>query len=255
MKSVVVIATNTFREAVRDKVLYLFLGFAAVLLVSAKLFGMLTVGDEAKVIKDLGLGGIQFFAMLIAVMMSVLLVSREVDRRTVFNIIAKPVHRWQFLVGKYLGLLATVAVNIVVMALILVAVLWVFEGAFEPLLFLGAGMTLLEMVVVSAAAVFFAVVTKPILGSIFTLALFIVGHLAQDLWMLTGHLGPSLGRGLAAVMYYAVPNLERFNLKVELVHGLPIPWPAVGLSVFYALFWAGLFLVLAALRFRTKDLQ
>jgi ABC-type transport system involved in multi-copper enzyme maturation permease subunit len=212
------------------------------------------VGDEAKVIKDLGLSGMQFFAMLIAVMMSVLLVSREVDQRTVFTILAKPVRRWQFLFGKYLGLLITVAVNVIIMGVILILVLWIFEGVLHPRLLLGAIMTILEMVVVSAAAVFFAVATKPILGSIFTLALFVVGHMAQDLFLLTAHLGPSLGRGLATTLYALIPNLERFNIKVELVHDLPVPWAVIGLSVLYAVLWAALFLVLATLRFRTRDL-
>lgn len=254
MTSILVIAGNTFREAIRDKVLYLFLGFAVALLVSGKLFGMLTVGDENKIIKDLGLAGIQFFSMLIAVMMSVLLVSREVDQRTVFNVLAKPIRRWHFLVGKYLGLLATVAANIVLMVVILVTVLWAFQGEFAPELALGGVMTLVEMAVVSAAAVLFAVVTKPILGSIFTLAVFIVGHLAEDVWMLTAHLGPSAGRGLASVLYYVVPNLERFNVKTELVHGLELSPASLVLACVYGLVWSALFLLLAALRFRSKDL-
>ncbi len=113
MRAVRAIAINTFREAIRDRILYLFVGFAVVLVVSTKLFGMLTVGDEAKIIKDIGLASMQFFSMLIAVMMSMLLVSREVDSRTVFNVLAKPVRRWQFLLGKYLGLVAIVAANLV----------------------------------------------------------------------------------------------------------------------------------------------
>jgi len=103
MRTIRVIAANTFREALRDRVLYLFLGFAVVLLASSKLFGILTVGDQDKIIKDMGLAGIQLFTMLIAVMMSVLLISREIESRTVYYILAKPVRRWQFLLGKYVG--------------------------------------------------------------------------------------------------------------------------------------------------------
>ena len=94
MRAIRIIAVNTFREALRDKVLYLFLGFAVLLMASSKVFGILTVGDQDKIIKDLGLAGIQFFLMLIAVMMSVLLISREIDSKTVYYILAKPVRRW-----------------------------------------------------------------------------------------------------------------------------------------------------------------
>ena len=120
MRAIRAIAVNTFREAIRDRILYLFVGFAVVMVVSTKLFGMLTVGDETKIMKDIGLAAMQFFSMLIAVMMSMLLISREVDSRTVFNILSKPVTRWQFIVGKYLGLVAIVAANLAFITVVLV---------------------------------------------------------------------------------------------------------------------------------------
>jgi hypothetical protein len=86
MRAVWAISANTFREAIRDRILYLFVSFAVVMVVGTKFFGMLTVGDEAKIVKDIGLASMQFFSMLIAVMMSMILISREVDNRTVFNI-------------------------------------------------------------------------------------------------------------------------------------------------------------------------
>jgi ABC-type transport system involved in multi-copper enzyme maturation permease subunit len=121
MRAIRAIAVNTFREAIRDRILYLFIGFAIVMVISTKLFGMLTVGDESKIVKDIGLAAMQFFSMLIAVMMSMLLISREVDDRTVFNILSKPVRRWQFILGKYLGLVAIVAANLLLITVILIA--------------------------------------------------------------------------------------------------------------------------------------
>jgi len=187
MRAVAAIARNTFREALRDRVLYLFLGFAVLLLVCSKLFGLLTVGDEGKVIKDFGLAGIQLFTMLIAVMMSVLLISREVDSRTVYNILAKPVRRWQFLIGKYLGLLATVAVNLALMTAVLLLVTVVYLREFDAGLLFAAAMTLLEMALLTAFATLFAVLTRPMLGTVFTLAVFVIGHVAEDIWLLTQH--------------------------------------------------------------------
>jgi len=254
MRAIRVIAANTLREALRDKILYLFLGFSVVLLASSKVFGILTVGDQDKIIKDMGLAGIQFFLMLIAVMMSVLLVSREIDSRTVYYILAKPVRRRQFLLGKYVGLLATVWLNLILMTLVLLFFVWVYGGGFDLRLVLATGMIGVEMAVLVAFAVLFSVVTKPILGSVFTLAIFVVGHVSQDLWLLTRHLPGSVGRTMVSVLYYAVPNLERFNFKTEVVHQLPIPAAAVAWALVYGGVFAALVLVLACLRFERKDL-
>lgn len=255
MRAIRIIAANTFREALRDKILYLFLGFSVVLLASSKLFGILTVGEQDKIIKDMGLAGIQFFLMLIAVMMTIMLVSREIESRTVYYILAKPVRRWQFLLGKYLGLCATVLVNLLLMTMMLVLFVWLYGGGFDPRLFIATSMIGVEMAVLVAFATLFSVLTKPILGSVFTLAVFVVGHLSQDLWLLTRHLPGSVGRTLVSVLYYVVPNLERFNFKTEVVHQLPIPATAVGLAAVYGLFFSALVLFLACLRFEGKDLQ
>lgn len=254
MRALAAIARNTFREALRDRVLYLFLGFAIVLLVSSKLFGLLTVGDEGKVIKDFGLAGIQLASMLIAVMMSVLLISREVDSRTVYNILSKPVRRWQFLVGKYLGLLATVALNLALMTAVLLAVTRAYLGELDGGLLFAAAMTLLEMALLTAFATLFAVLTRPMLGTVFTLAVFVIGHVSEDLRMLTSHLGGGLTRPLVSVLYYLLPNLERFNFKTEVVHDLGVPPQEVVLAVVYGLAYTALVLVLACARFRSKDL-
>jgi ABC-type transport system involved in multi-copper enzyme maturation permease subunit len=255
MRAVVAIAINTLREAIRDRILYLFVGFSIVLLTATKLFGMLTVGDEGKVIKDLGLAGIQFFSMLIAVMMSVLLISREMESRTVFNIVSKPVRRYQFLVGKFLGLLATTAVNILLMSVFLVIVAVVYLHEIDLRLLLAGALTLLEMTVLVAFATLFAVITKPILGSVMTLAIFVIGHISEDLWLLTRRLPGRALKLMVAGVYYALPNLERFNIKTEVVHKLPIPAESVGWAVVYGLSYSALVLVLASLYFERKDLM
>jgi len=254
MRAVMAIARNTFREALRDRVLYLFLGFALLLLASSKLFGLLTVGDEGKVIKDFGLAGIQFFTMLIAVMMSVLLISREVDSRTVYNILTKPVRRWQFLIGKYLGLLATVALNLALMTAVLLAVTVVYLGEFDAGLLFAAAMILLEMALLTAFATLFAVLARPMLGTVFTLAVFVIGHVSEDIWVLTKHVNSGLVRPLVAALYAVLPNLERFNFKSEVVHDVGISSGEVALTVAYGLAYTAMVLVLACARFRARDL-
>jgi ABC-type transport system involved in multi-copper enzyme maturation permease subunit len=255
VRAVRAIAANTFREAIRDRILYLFIGFAVVMVLSTKLFGMLTVGDEVKIVKDIGLASMRFFSMLIAVMMSMILISREVDNRTVFNILAKPVRRWQFILGKYLGLVAIVAANLILITLVLMMMVVIVAGEFDPMLIFAAAMTILEMLVLAAFATFFAVLTRPILGSLMTLAVFVVGHLSADLWLLTQQLPGALTRTVVAVIYYLLPNLERFNFDTEVVHDLPIPGAAIGWAAVYAGAFVAVVLFLATLRFQSKDLK
>lgn len=255
MRSVWAVAANTFREALRDRVLYLFVGFAVVMVLSAKFFGMLTVGDEAKIIKDIGLASMQFFSMLIAILMSMILISREVDNRTVFNILAKPVRRWQFILGKYFGLVSIVAANLILITIVLLVVVLIVADELDLMLLFAAMMTQLEMLILAAFATLFAVLTRPILGSLMTLAVFVVGHMSADLWLLARHLPGSLTRGVVAVVYYSLPNLERFNFRSEVVHDLPIAGVEVAWAALYAAAFAVVVLFLANLRFRLKDLK
>jgi ABC-type transport system involved in multi-copper enzyme maturation permease subunit len=254
MRAVYTIARNTFREAIRDRILYLFLGFAILLIVASKLFSMLTVGDETKIIKDLGFGAIQFFSMLISVMMSVLLVSREIENRTAFNILSKPVRRYSFILGKYFGLLAIIVANLLLMTVALVVIIFLYQGQLDLTIVFGAAMTLLEMAVLCAFAVLFSMVTKPILGSVLTLAVFVAGHMTESLWLITERLRDEVTRFIIAVVYYILPNLERFNFKTELVHSLPISLAAVAWAILYAIIFTALALFLAWLKFRGKDL-
>jgi hypothetical protein len=234
-------------------VLYLFLGFALLLLASSKLFGLLTVGEEGKVIKDFGLAGIQFFTMLIAVMMSVLLISRR-GRQPRRSTTSSPSPCGGGNPDRQVPRTAG-------------------HGGVEPgaddggaargdggtrassagLLF-AAAMTLLEMALLTAFATLFAVLTRPMLGTVFTLAGFVIGHVVEDIWLLTQHVDSGLVRPLVAALYAVLPNLERFNFKTEVVHDLGISSGEVVLTVIYGLAYTAMVLVLACARFRTKDL-
>jgi ABC-type transport system involved in multi-copper enzyme maturation permease subunit len=254
MRAILAIARNTFREAVRDRILYLFIGFAILMIVFSKLFSMLTIGDETKIIKDLGLAAIQFFSMLISVMMSIMLVSRELESRTAFNVLAKPVRRHQFILGKYFGLLAIILANIIMMSAALILLVLLYQGELDFSILVGAGMTSLEMTVLCAFAILFSMVTKAILGSVLTLALYVIGHMTEALWLLTERMRDAVTGWIVALLYYILPNLERFNFKMELVHSLEIRLDLVVSAAFYGLAYVLLALLLAWLKFRRKDL-
>jgi len=137
---------------------------------------------------------------------------------------------------------------------VLLALTAIYLRELDPGLLFAAAMTLLEMALLTAFATLFAVLTRPMLGTVFTLAVFVIGHVVEDIWLLTQHVDSGLVRPLIVALYAVLPNLERFNFKTEVVHDLAISSGEVVLTVIYGLAYTAMVLVLACARFRTKDL-
>lgn len=246
------IALNTFREAVRDRVLYLLLAFALVLIGAARLLSLLTVGDEIKIIKDVGLGSISLFGTLTAVFVGVSLVFKEIERRTVYTLLAQPVRRWQFVGGKYLGLLAVLAMNVALMTLVLGVVL-VWHGASPFGLLPAILLILVELAVITAFALLFSSVTNPMLAALGTFAVYVTGHLVWSLELLREKLPEGAARFSCDVLYWLLPNLDHLDLKAQAVHGLPLEPERVVLGAAYGLGYAVLALALACVAFQRRD--
>src|SRR5262245_33230779 len=215
------IALNTFREAIRHRILYLLLVFAVAMISLAQVLSLLTVGSEEKIIKDFGLASIDVFGVLTSVFIGIGLVSREIERRTVYTILAKPVHRFEFILGKFAGLALTLVVNTTVMTAWFFLVL-LLKGMLD--LRLGAAVLLLlfQFLLVTALAVLFSCVSTPILASVMTLALYVIGHLLWSLDLLSARLTTESGRLVCRFLYYVLPNLGNFDIKGEVVHGLAV---------------------------------
>jgi len=246
------IALNTFREAIRDRILYLLLVFALGLIGVSRLLSMLTVGNEEKIIKDIGLSAISLFGVLTAVFVGVSLVFKEIERRTVYTLLATPVRRWHFVTGKFVGLLLVLGMIVGLMSAALCGLL-LLRGEAPWALFPAIALILVELVVVTAFALLFSSLTNPILAALMTFAIYVMGHLTWSLQLLKGQLEGGLAVGLVDFLYYAMPNLERLNLKAEVVHGLPLEPGSVTLGVVYGLSYAVLVLGLACLVFERKE--
>ena len=175
------IAFNTFRECIREKLLYNLLVFALLMIGSSVLLTRLTVGEWDRLIINLGLSSMSFFGVLIAIFVGISLVSKEIDKKTIYTIVSKPVPRYEFLLGKYLGLMFTLLVNLVVMVAGLLAVMVYLNAPVTLLLFEAIGFIFLELVVITAMALMFSTFTSATLSAIFTLAIYAVGHLSTDL--------------------------------------------------------------------------
>jgi len=248
------IALNTFREAIRHRILYLLLVFAVVLISFAQILSLLTVGSEEKIIKDFGLATIDVFGVLTAVFIGIGLVSREIERRTVYTLLAKPIHRFEFVLGKYAGLALTLLVNTCVMTAWFFLVLLI-KGMFDPRLGIAVLLLFFQFLLITALAVLFSCVSTPILASVMTLALYVVGHLLWSLDLLAKRLQTETGRILCRVLYYLLPNLGNFDIKGEIVHGLAVAPGRIAWATIYLLVYGCAILWTACAVFERKELQ
>lgn len=248
------IAANTFRENLREKLLYNLLFFALLMIGSSILLSRITLGDHHRLILDLGLASINLFGVLIAIFVGIGLVSKEVDRKTIYTIVSKPIPRYEFLLGKYCGLVITLFANTVVMVVGLLIVLQVMDVPITSLVFKSLALIFLELMVITAVAVLFSTFTSATLSAIFTLAVYVIGHLSGDLKEFARKLDDVSQMAVNAI-YYTLPNLERFNLKGHVIHHLDFGLADMALTLAYGLTYAAFLLLLASVIFQRRDFQ
>ena len=255
MNRITVIALNTFRETLRDKILYNLVFFGLLLIVSSILLGTLTMGERAKIIQDIGLASINLFGVLIAIFVGIGLVSKEIEKRTIYSIIAKPIPRYQFLLGKYAGLSLTLFVNVAIMAAGFFLTLLVGQVGLEPALLKAVGLIFVELLVITAVAVMFSTFTTPTLSATFTMAIYVIGNLTGDLRVLGRKLKTGVTKELLDWLYYTLPNLDYFNVKGQAVHGVPIEWHYLVSAVTYGMIYSVVILTLACIIFQRRDFK
>jgi ABC-type transport system involved in multi-copper enzyme maturation permease subunit len=257
-RRVMAIARNTFREAVRDRVLYNLVLFVVLLTVSAIFLGAASASQDAKIIVDLGLSAMLLFGAFIAIFVGVGLVFKEIERRTVYAIFAKPVGRGEFLLGKYLGLCLTLAVNVLVMgAGVTLVLLYAVRGT-TPLLaalWPTVGLIYLELTVLTAVALLFSSFSSPVFSAFASLAVFVIGHFTADLKGFATLFDAAAARGLLVTLYYALPNLSTFSLITPAAHGIAPPADYLVASLAYAAAWDAALVAAAALLFARRDFR
>lgn len=256
MNKIIAIALNTFRESIRDRIFYSLLVFAVLMLAFSMVLGNLTIGQPGKIIKDFGLGAISIFGTLIAIFVGIGLVYKEMEKKTIYLILAKPLSRWQFLLGKYIGLSLTLLIEVSVMTICLFGLLRFYYGLAIPWELLKAILPIcFELQLILATALLFSTFASPFLSGLFTLSIFVIGHLTQDLRVLAQN-SEDLGlKRLSTLLYYLFPNLEFLNFKAQVVHGLPIATNALLLSLLYAAVYTAAILVAAIIVFSRRDIR
>jgi ABC-type transport system involved in multi-copper enzyme maturation permease subunit len=252
------IARNTFREAVRDRVLYNLVIFVLVLTAAAIFIGELSGGQERKIIVDLGLSAMLLFGVFISIFVGVGLVYKEIERRTIYAIFSKPVGRGEFLVGKYLGLCLTLLVNVVVMGLgVSLALVYVSQG-WDPLILTiwpAVLMIYMELMLITALALLFSSFSSPALSALLTFCIFIIGHFSADLKNLATSLGSTSARWLFGGLYYLLPNLANYSFITPAAHGRAPETMFVLTAAFYALVYISVILAAATLVFSRRNFK
>ena len=262
------IAVNVFRESVRDRVPYTLVVFAVLLMGASYLLGQLTAGQDVKIIKDLGLAAISVFGLFIAIFIGIGLVSKEVERRSIYALLAKPISRPQFIAGKYAGLALTLLVNVAVMTAAMYLVLaymgwstpaairasWSVPAA-DPALLKATLLIFVELMIVTAVALFFSTFSSPLLSAALTFGLYVAGQFNTDLKNFDQVVDSPAAVWLARGLYHVLPDLSAFDVKTQVVHGLPVSAGYLATTSAYGFLYVAALLLVATVIFARRDFK
>jgi Cu-processing system permease protein len=254
LKRLFAVAAHTFRETVRERVLYNLVFFAVLMTLSGLLLKQLSIRQDEKIIKDVGLASMELFGTLIAVFIGVGLVSKEIERRSLYPLLAKPVSRSEFFLGKFAGLAFTLLVNVSMMTLGLFLTLKL-TGRWPDLALLKAVYTIyLALLLVVALAMLFSCVTSTAIAAVCTVGL-VVGGRFSDVIRNMREVAPGTPTWLVDGLYYIVPNFRNFDLKDRVAYGDPVPFSLLGLVTAYAAVYIAVALAVGLWSFRSRDFQ
>lgn len=258
MRRVLAIARNTFRETVRDKVLYNLILFALILIVSAFVFDQISIGVQELILVNLGLTSVSIFGLAMAIFIGIGLVYKEMDKRTLYSLLAKPVRRYEFILGKFAGLGLTLFVNTSIMTLGFFAALYYLRRHFVSSdwnLLLAAYLIFLQLLLITAFALCFSCFSTPILSAVFSFGFYVIGTFAADIRLLGQTAKSPWAVKLASILYYLVPNFANFNVITTVAHGIPVPSYAIWYATAYGLLYTFFVLLVSVVIFQNRNLK
>ena len=253
MGRVATIAMNTFRESLRDRILYNLLFFALLLMGFSVLLGDFTIAEQKKIVTDLGLAAINIVGVAIAIFVGIGLVSKEIERRTIYTLMARPISRAQFILGKYLGLALTLLVNLGIMLFLFLATLLMDRVPIQAALFQAVQLIYVELLLVTALALFFSTFSSTAVSAMMTLGLYVIGHLTADLKAIALKSSSELVKTVMTGLYYVCPNLEALNIKGLAAQGAGVPLSYQALASAYGMAYAAVLITAACAVFSRRD--
>ncbi len=253
MNRILAVAQNTFRESVRDKVLYVLLFFAGVTILGSKALGWISIGQDIKIVKDITLAAISLFGVLIAIFVGTSLVYKEIDKRTLYTIISQPIHRYEFILGKYFGLMGLLLAVTAIMTGGSAVYVLLLGGSLGAMFFLAVLLIYWKLLLVTAFAVLLSTLTSPILGAVIVFSVYAFGHATGVFHDLPPQFDGTAAKEALEIAYYVIPNLSNFDIRAEAANGVPVSLAYVAWTLAYGLAYTVVLLILAALAFEEKD--
>jgi ABC-type transport system involved in multi-copper enzyme maturation permease subunit len=255
LKSIAVIGTNTYREVIRDRILYGIVVFALLLIGLSIVLGGLSFAEQAKISADFGFAGIQIGASILAIFVGSTLVAKEIDKQTILTLLARPITRTQFVLGKFVGLILVIATVMAGLAAVLAGLLLFLGLKITPLFGVALYGVVLEALVLVACTLMFGVISRPIMTVLFASSMFLIGHWVSSLEglmkMKSIAQDPTFQLGTKLAKF--VPNLERFNWRSAPIYNIDVPTQDLVSATIYALGWMIIFLTLTSFIFRRRD--
>ncbi len=253
---ILAIAGNTFREAIRDRVLYNLVVFVLLITACAILLGELTAGQEARTIVNIGLNAMLIFGTFIAIFVGVGLVSKEIEKRTVFNIFSKPVNRTEFIIGKFFGLCLTLLINVAVMGIgVSLALLYVGDRSLAGTIWPAIALIFVELTITTAVATMFSSFSTPALSALLTFFVFIIGHMSASLRELAAGMNSRSAAFVFEAIYYVLPNLALFSFRTEAANSLVPNASMIAYGLVYAVMYSIILLALTSMIFSRRNFK
>ncbi len=253
MKAVWIIAKNTYREIIRDRILYGLIVFSLIIVGASLALGQLSFSEQARISANFGMAAIHLCAIMLAIFVGSTLVYKEIEKQTILTLLVRPLNRMQFLLGKSIGLILIIASIIMGLAVVQIFIFWGLGVPVTENFFITMFGILIEAFVLMGFALFLSTLTSPVLVVSFSLGLFLIGHWIENLNFLAQKSSSTMFVAFAKLSTYSLPNLERFNWRESVIYGTKISMEEILLTAAYGLGWWLLLLVITSAIFRKKD--
>lgn len=255
MKRVLAIFENTFKESLRQRIMLLLVVFGILMIVISIFIGPFALGETYRIMRDVGLGVTALFSILIIIVIGSGLLYRDIDKRTIYTVVTKPVKRSEIIIGKFFGLIALVTILVAAMAIIQQLAIFLIFGMFDPLLLIAIPFTILEAMVLLSIMLLFSSFSTPTLSVIGGIILYIIGHASPDIAAFANIARVPIIRYAAFTAYYILPNLENFNYRLHLVHGLDLFTDQLLFSLLYGIIYTIVILYISIIVFDKKEFK
>lgn len=252
IRSILIIAKNTFTETIREKVLYAIVGFSILVIAASLLAGSISLGQDIRVIQSFGLTAMLVFLLIITIFIGTQMLYRETERKTIYLTLTKPVSRETFYLGKFVGLCMVLAVSALLMGIVYIALLWTKGGFVASANYWAIGFIILETWLITALGMLFGSFASPISSALYSFGLILIGHSATTIYLISQKSAPFISYLLQGV-YYIFPNLEKFNLRNEVVYSLSPDYLQVISTLGYFVGFTALLIFLGMAVFRRNE--